>query len=481
MLEGIFFGIDSSEVYSLYQAINPFPPDQETNQEINLQLNWQCYNPNDDSLEYDIYFATATNPSIVDSNISESTYDPGELQGNTIYYWKITSKASSGARSTGPVWRFITKSIPNRPPNQPSNPSPENYLLNQNLSVQLSWECSDPDDDSLTYDIYFESNSTPSLVSSGQNINYFDPGTLENSTTYYWYIVAKDNDADSSVGPLWNFRTIPPDKIAYSRNNYIYLMNINGSSQVRLTNNNDAWEGNPSWSPDGSRIVFNFDTTEQTERTSIYTINSNGSNQVRLTDSNAREYAPCWSPDGSMIAFCRRLDFEREDIWIMNADGTGQVNLTNSPDSSESGPSWSPDGNKIAYYFWSDDNRTGDIYVMDIDGFNQQNITNTYYVDHSPNWSPDGTKIAYVGVQNYVLQIFVMDENGSNQTQLTYNDYDSIYPSWSPDGTIVVFSRKQGDETWDPYDIYIMDADGSNQARITNNDFDELGASWGIP
>src|SRR2546421_12939872 len=80
----------------------------------------------------------------------------------------------------------------------------------------------------------------------------------------------------------------------------IYVMGEDGSSQTRLTNN-AAGDGEPSWSPDGQRIVF---TTYRTPNAAIYVMNADGSGQTQLTSGAAAPDAkPSWSPDGRQIAF----------------------------------------------------------------------------------------------------------------------------------------------------------------------------------
>lgn len=67
-------------------------------------------------------------------------------------------------------------------------------------------------------------------------------------------------------------------------------MNADGTNQVRLTNN-PARDANPSWSPDGKRIVFWSDRDGNNE---IYIMNADGSDAVRLTDNPALDVAPDW-------------------------------------------------------------------------------------------------------------------------------------------------------------------------------------------
>jgi hypothetical protein len=95
----------------------------------------------------------------------------------------------------------------NNPPNEPNNPNPVNGAEEVDKETDLSWECSDPDGDPLTYDVYFDTTSPPDLVKSDHNSNSYDPGILDPNTTYYWQIVAKDLPGDSTDGPVWNFNT----------------------------------------------------------------------------------------------------------------------------------------------------------------------------------------------------------------------------------------------------------------------------------
>ena len=96
----------------------------------------------------------------------------------------------------------------NNPPNTPSNPSPVNHATGVSISADLSWTGGDPDvGDTVTYDVYFGTGASPSLVSNDQTATSYDPGTLSSDTKYYWKIVATDNHAASTTGPVWDFTT----------------------------------------------------------------------------------------------------------------------------------------------------------------------------------------------------------------------------------------------------------------------------------
>lgn len=99
----------------------------------------------------------------------------------------------------------------NNPPNKPSNPYPADGATNVSPNVTLTWEASDPDGDTLKFDLYFGEQSTPSLVQSNLTTKSYGPLELEYGKTYYWKVVAKDPDGETATSDVWSFTTsVPP-------------------------------------------------------------------------------------------------------------------------------------------------------------------------------------------------------------------------------------------------------------------------------
>jgi len=120
-------------------------------------------------------------------------------------------------------------------------------------------------------------------------------------------------------------------------NHDVFLMDIDGGNQVRLTNSL-AYDDQPKWSPDGSKIAFISGRDGNLE---IYTMNADGSAQTRITNNSLADGFPAWSHDGTKLAFVRgNLNSPSTfEIFVMNADGNNQVQLTH--DSVIDGvPSW---------------------------------------------------------------------------------------------------------------------------------------------
>jgi len=101
---------------------------------------------------------------------------------------------------------YYNPSGENTPPNTPINPEPVNHAIGIDVNAELSWSCSDPDGDPLTYDVYFGTNSNPPLVSIHQTGKSYKPPTMNYLTKYYFKIVAKDY-LNETTGPIWDFTT----------------------------------------------------------------------------------------------------------------------------------------------------------------------------------------------------------------------------------------------------------------------------------
>jgi Tol biopolymer transport system component len=249
-------------------------------------------------------------------------------------------------------------------------------------------------------------------------------------------------------------------------------------------------------SPEG-KIVYVKQGTEPSVRCDgqpcddLWVMDADGTNQTNLTDTlDTNEGQPAWSPDGTKIAFTGPGEFNEDgsgglgDIYVMDADGTNRTNLTDSPNFLDYRPSWAPSGAQLTFVREVPGrviSEQQDIFVIDANGENATNITQTDANEDDPAWSPDGAKIAFSGVRNGGEEILTMDPDGNNEAILTGDGSDAFdeAPDWSPDGTKVVFQKQsQVGGCCEPWEIWAVNRDGSGDTNLTNDPSYDTGPSW---
>jgi Tol biopolymer transport system component len=108
---------------------------------------------------------------------------------------------------------------------------------------------------------------------------------------------------------------------------------------------------------------------------------------VRLTYGSSLQHQPSWSPDGSGVVFASDSD-GNSDIWIQRLGQPLPVRLTTSPEH-ESQPAWSPDGRWIVF---RSERAGGGLDLMPAEGGPPRRIASFGF---RPRWSPSGQLILF--------------------------------------------------------------------------------------
>ena len=90
------------------QAFNPNPVNGAVEVDRNAKLSW---NPGSDAVLHDVYFGTENPPSFVSSQ-TETQFDPGRMNSDTLYYWRVDETDSEGNKTVGALWTFSTTTSP---------------------------------------------------------------------------------------------------------------------------------------------------------------------------------------------------------------------------------------------------------------------------------------------------------------------------------------------------------------------------------
>ena len=93
-----------------YKPNSPSPDDGTVDQSVNVDLEWSGGDPDSgDTVSYDIYFGTSSNPPRVKTGHTPTYHDLGNLEPDSTYYWKIIAKDDHGETKSGDVWSFTTE------------------------------------------------------------------------------------------------------------------------------------------------------------------------------------------------------------------------------------------------------------------------------------------------------------------------------------------------------------------------------------
>jgi dipeptidyl aminopeptidase/acylaminoacyl peptidase len=206
----------------------------------------------------------------------------------------------------------------------------------------------------------------------------------------------------------------------------------------------------PAWSPDGKQIIF---TTNFTGRFNLWKVQSDGGWPLQLTVSDDRQFGAVWSPDGKWIVY--NQDFggsEYDDLFAVSSAGGAPVNLTNTPDISESGPQFSPDGKTIAFGYKPKPSPAADVALLDWNSRQVKKLTNEQTKDHLwqlAAWTQDGK---YVIAGRIVAgfddgSVYRIEVASGHAEELTPHQGKVLFTASgvSPDGnTVLVTSNQKG-------------------------------------
>jgi Tol biopolymer transport system component len=254
-------------------------------------------------------------------------------------------------------------------------------------------------------------------------------------------------------------------RIAFSRTEglyaHIWSMEPDGTGQTQLTFGS-ANDRAPTWSPDGSRILFLRVNAQGGQ--GLMVMNADGSGQRRITRRAVQAYFGSWSPGGYRLVFTGPAG---ACLDIMNVDGTRFRRLLCNGFSIS--PAWSPLGDVIVFSYVPLGGSFNELWTIKPDGSGLRQLTFGPVPDGSPDWSPDGSHIAFDRSGYPTSDIYVIEADGSNLVDLTAGAPTDVnsWPAYSPDGTLIAYDGSQSGIFGT--DIYVMDSDGSNVVQLTSD------------
>ena len=275
----------------------------------------------------------------------------------------------------------------------------------------------------------------------------------------------KDVTIDTTEG-TWTSVDVSPDgrEIIFDLLGDLYVMPINGGEATAITSGT-AWDMQPKYSPDGSRIVF---TSDRGAGDNVWIADRDGKNPKQVSKETFRLLnSPDWSPDGQYIVarkhFTSRRSLGAGEMWLYHVSGGDGVQLTKKPnDQKDAGePAFSPDGR---YVYFSQDVTPGPVFeynkdpngeIFVIQRFDRESGDLERFVTGPggsvrPTPSPDGRSLAFVRRVRGNTVLYTIDLDSGIERPL-YDELDrdmqetwsihGVYPniSWTPDNRSIVF------------------------------------------
>lgn len=176
-----------------------------------LNFQWSAStDPNGDNVNYILEIADNnqfTSAEVFNVNGLTKTLT---LEKAKSFYWRVQAQDSKNLKSPySMVYKFYTEGVGevNHIPFSPELVFPNNSANLSETSITLKWNGSDVDGDILSYDVFLDTNPTPS-TKIGNNLNEKSLQVhLSANATYFWKVIMKDNNGGESIGSTWSFKT----------------------------------------------------------------------------------------------------------------------------------------------------------------------------------------------------------------------------------------------------------------------------------
>mgnify|MGYP003864762227 CR=1 FL=1 len=284
----------------------------------------------------------------------------------------------------------------------------------------------------------------------------FVKGVPGGNDIFGWDLTSKTERRISTLSGQVRSYSISPDgrsiALASDRNGSedIWVVNVADGAARRITNS-PLYDVFPSWTPDGSKVLFTRLDARWVDHDVYEMAPTGGATRLVLGDKDFFDYRQgasfgfvSVSPDGRTILF-RSQRSGWATYWVAPLAGGAPRQLA--PEAADqSDARWSPDGAQVL--FLSMTNGTQSLKVVPaVGGPARTLVAPGVGMVARAEWSPDGRRISYAfGSPTKAQDLYVAEASGGTPKQLTFSDADGtlagalVAPekiSWVSDGLTI--------------------------------------------
>jgi Tol biopolymer transport system component len=193
------------------------------------------------------------------------------------------------------------------------------------------------------------------------------------------------------------------------RHGDLWLFDLARGTNSRLTFD-PAGDGDPVWSPDGSRVAFS--SNRETWHSNVYLRSTGGAGEDELLwQSEAEKFPTSWSRDGQFILFDNCEAKAKCGVWVQPLAGERQPRpYLHSTAFYQSSGQFSPDGKLVAYT--SDESGRSEIYVRPFPTPGEKWQVSTAG-GALPHWRADGRELFYLSGDDRLMAVDVRAGGGT--------------------------------------------------------------------